>query len=202
MWLHAEQGFRGTVVDLDTGQPVRKVLRIKDTMDELEAVAVDGAGNAVKNAVGDEKTYRAVGRFRFVPRPGNATPKVLLGAPACTKCGSVLTLPGDDLCSACKAKDRGQRHKMTAERVSNLLLPRKCEQCSRQAVWSVSDEVNTTPEAGGKLTIRGRKFRGVYYARAAVVGRRWFCEWHFKPPRLLDARGEVVQEIQEKLRQE
>lgn len=69
-----------------------------------------------------------------------------------------------------------------------LFSNRCCQKgCTRVARWSVSDEVPQTP-----VEVNGRK-----YSRGKIVGRRYYCEFHWKPPRLLDAKGEVMQEFDE-----
>jgi hypothetical protein len=118
--------------------------------------------------------------------------KIVMGAPRCARCPSVLTLPGDDLCPTCRAAQRTQRNPMKVERILNPLLDRKCERCGRLAAWSVSDEVVVTPEPG-ESRIKGRT-RKVLYDRGMTVGRRYYCSHHYRPPQLLDAKGEVVQE--------
>lgn len=192
MKLHAEQGFRGRVLDLDTGKSVPRVLWLDEQAGELEAYRVDVAGKPVRDANGDFLTYRARGRFRFEPaateKPHSA-PHIVMGAPACARCQSSLTLPGDDLCPPCRAADRGQRNRMRAEPVSGLLLVRPCETkgCGRIAAWCVSDEVSVTPQ------LHARRL----WERGAVVHRRWYCAFHYHPPRLLDSRGETVETFHE-----
>jgi hypothetical protein len=79
------------------------------------------------------------------------------------------------------------------QRYQNLPVPlfsNYCEHyaCGKVAAWMVSDEVPMPPEIGPD----GKK-----YLRAQVVGVRYYCSWHFKPPRILDNKGEVVQELHE-----
>ncbi len=61
----------------------------------------------------------------------------------------------------------------------------------------MGDEVEASPQAGPFNLAGGCT---VLFGRAATVGRRYYCSWHFKPPRLLDARGEVISDIGESLR--
>lgn len=74
-------------------------------------------------------------------------------------------------------------------RVTGPLLTERCEHpgCTRLAGWAVTDEVPLAP-----VVRNGRRF-----ARAAVVGRRCYCSWHYRGPRELDARGELVREDDE-----
>ena len=196
MWLHAEQGARGQVIDLDTGLPVRKVIRLNEEAGLLEAYQVDAHGKERQDGEGNFLTVTLKGRFKFIPRREafTAVPKIVMGAPACAKCGCNLTLRGDDLCPTCRAKDRGQRNPMTrgGQRLSPLEI-RWCDHkgCSRRAAWAVGDEVTVTPE----LARRGR--RRWLFDRAMTVGVRHYCSFHFQPPRILDAKGEVIEELHE-----
>lgn len=205
--LSAGNGVRGQVIDLDTGAPIPKPITL--TYDPvtgsgtIKAYQCNHNGSIKTNAGGDFLTYTAGGRFKFIsagePIPPKCAPE---GAPRC-KCGSRLTLPGDDLCAACRAKERGQRHKMCAEKVErNYLITRKCELCSRAAEWGVSDEVEASPERGPALLglPLAVQPKTMLFKRVACVKRRWYCSTHFKPPRLLDPRGEVIKDIEEGLR--
>lgn len=193
MILNAADGIKGKVVDLDTGRVVRGVKLLNTDTGYLEAYHVDANGKPKRDAGGRLlPTYQAVGRFRFEPADGNRMPvklPVQLGADRCAKCGSSRTLLGDDLCPTCRAVERGQKHRMRAEPLTNPLEDHSCHECTRRASWCVSDEVAVTPQAG--------KFASAsaLFERVQVVDRRWYCSWHFKPPRLLDARGEEIAEV-------
>ncbi len=191
MILDASRGIKGKVVDLDTGKVVPKVKSLNTDTGLLVAYRTDAHGNALSDGNGNWLTYTAVGRFRFTPSDGSQVPakKIVMGAPSCTKCLNRMTLPGDDLCVRCRATDRNQRHRMTVEAVIDPFDDHKCEDCTEKAAWCVSDEVETTPQAG--MSPSGK----VLFERAATVGRRWYCSRHFKPPRLLDARGEEIKEL-------
>ena len=84
-----------------------------------------------------------------------------------------------------KATDGGQRERFLVERLTTPLLDRKCEGCSRLATWAVSDEVAVTPDNSSKLL----------WERGMTVGRRYYCDSHYAPARLLDSRGEVIQDF-------
>ena len=224
MLLHVEQGAKGRVYDLDTSREVPKIISVDFSSCAPSLVqgraVMDGIGTVEAYRVGPDGkevgedspdgwrwlTYRAKGRFRFVPlEPPRPVSKLVMGAPSCVKCGSALTLRGDDLCPACRAAERGQRHKMSAERVDDPFGLNKCEACSEVATWTVSDEVETTPLVTGVRvsTVRGRRVlvavktagRKFAWDKAAVVDRRYYCDRHYQPPRLLDARGEVVEQL-------
>lgn len=171
------------MIDLDTGREVKKVVRLNTDTGHIVATAPDGS------------LYEAVGRFRFEERR-QEQPKIVMGAPQCIKCGSSLTLPGDDLCPGCRARDRNQRNRMVVEKSCDPFSKHKCELCDRVAAYSVADEVETTPQVAKEWMMR----RTVLFSTGATVGRRWYCDFHFQPPRILDARGEVVEQVETRLR--
>lgn len=219
--LSAAHGCRGLIVDLDTNRAVPKVIRFNPANGVIEAYQVEGGtwywldgcwnlrdGKIKEDATGNLLTYIAQGRFKYVPRrqgtglPG--TPARLLGAAACARCGNPLVLPGDDLCCPCRAKERGQTNRMVVEYLANPLLDRKCQwrsaggqTCGRLAVFSVGDEVPVSPQQTRKpLTLPGgRVLANPLWERAATVGRHYYCAWHYSPPRILDARGEVMEKL-------
>lgn len=211
MILHSKDGIRGFVIDEETGRRVLHVIWLDSDKGELEAYQTDERGDPVKTITTDGVpayiTYRARGRFRFCPlvqSTGSISKALPEGANKCEKCPSVLTLPGDDLCPQCRAKERGQRNKLEVERLTTPLLAHRCAHygCGRLATWSVGDEVDVSPIAGplpnaSKLWDKAKK---AVYARGATVGRRFYCDSHFEPPRLLDPRGERIQDIDNVLR--
>lgn len=167
--------FRGRLVDLDTSREVPGV-RWYDA--RTGTVEFEDRGTV----------YLARGRFRVLPPNGPSARKIVMGAEECALCRSPLVLQGDDLCPACRARERGQRHRMVAERMPGPLLLIQCSACTRPAEWAVADEVEVTPQPGGPAFGWGR----VLFARGNVVGRRWYCSRCYRPPRLVDARGEVI----------
>lgn len=191
MKLKAMDGVRGVVYDLDTGRRVPKVIELDTERGYVRAYFVvvqddvhPEREEVRKNAVGDYEWYEAYGRFRFVPAEVKM-PKVVLGAPKCMRCSSPLTLPGDDLCPRCRAADRFQRNRFVVERLTTPLFDRRCEDCSVTASWAVSDEVEVTPEVADRLL----------WDRGMTVGRRYYCDTHYRPARLLDPKGEVVKDF-------
>lgn len=203
MILDANNNIRGKVIDLDTGLVVRKVIRLNTDTGYIKAYQVDAAGEIKRDAAGDYLTYEATGRFKFVPSDKPVVKGIELGAPKCDLCQSTMTLPGDVLCVKCRARERSQRNKMTCERIDGLEVGRKCERCSRDACWSVGDEVVVTPvQTSFRIERRNRRRVVVpdgigtqQWSRGQMVGRRYFCSRHYKPPALLDARGEVIREL-------
>jgi hypothetical protein len=198
MRLHASQlRVRAKVVDLDTGRDLKEVIWVDESAGLCEAYQVGPDGKRVLTVdVDGAAAWRTVtlkGRFKLVllDRPERAVDKIKMGAPACARCKSPLTLRGDDLCVRCKAKDRGKPLK-DLRRLDPTDLRHKCERCSRDATWSSADEVLATPAKG--VVKGGPKLLGGAYLfdQAAVVGRRYFCDWHHQPPRLLDDKGEVI----------
>ena len=203
MLLHASQGFRGQVIDLDTRRPVSKVISFDTEKNEVEAYQTDENGLVRNGIVSGEicqLTYRARGRFKFVPRgdtmAGIANDRLkecttsVVGAPYCVKCGSPLTLPGKDLCAFCNAADKNVKGFSRLKPTSPLLVvPCDYPGCGQEAQYSVGDEVEASPELFDKQL----------YTRGATVGRRFYCAFHWKPARILDERGEVVKELYEEV---
>jgi hypothetical protein len=200
MILHSQQGIRGEVLDLDTGLKVPKVIWLDTEKMELEAFQVDASGKEIKDTNGDLLTYRARGRFKFVPRFKEDTAsrtRIVMGAPNCAKCGSPLTLQGQDLCAICNARDKSYPGFKGVNKLVTPILDRPCDVkgCGRLAEYQVSDEVPATPAVTKPVNVNG--FKASLWDRGAMVGVRYYCSWHFKPPRILDAKGEVVQELED-----
>ncbi len=206
MRLDARSGYRGSVIDLETGQPVRKVIWVDCDLGLLEAYQVDSSGNIKKDSEGNYLTYTAKGRFKWVPggpagrgvshTTNGGGSRGVLGAPTCVKCGNVLTLPGDDLCIACYAKDRMVRMPTGVKPVPNPLLQVPCSHsgCNRPASWSVSDEVEASASVDELRDVAGNlRRRKIKFHRGAAVQRRYYCSFHWKAPKLLDKKGEVVE---------
>lgn len=193
MRLEAAKGFRGRVFDLDTGREIPKVLWVDTGSGEFAALQTGARGEPLVNAAGECLTYRGVGRLKVLQRqPDGTTRTVRMGAPACAKCRSPLTLPGDDLCPLCRGADRQVKaFQPKHRRVTDPLALVKCDRCDRPATWQVADEVEATPELASGLRPWGGRGR-MLFARAQTVAQRFYCSWCWRPPRLLDARGEEV----------
>lgn len=185
MILDSKSGLRGRVFDLETGKRVPKVRYLNTDTGYLEAYRVNDREEIVHDALGKPQWYAATGRFVFREECVPERPSVKLGASKCSLCPSTLTLLGDDLCPACKAKDRGQKNPMKVTKLTTPLLDSHCH-CGRVAVWSVADEVTVTPQ----------QHKGKLYSRGATVGRRFYCDRHYQPPLLLDSKGEIMQELE------
>lgn len=191
MWLRAED-FTGTVTDLDTGERVRCVSAVDVEAGLIEVYKTAPNGKVLRDTA-NGKPIVELGRGRFRadlrPRkrlPGKRAPKI--GAPACSKCPSRMTLPGDDLCPVCRAREQGRTVGVKPLSVEDMFRAKPCDNgCGREATWSVGDEVSATPELG---MLGGRP---TLFLRGATVARRWYCSWCYQPPRLLDAKGEVVE---------
>ena len=184
------------VHDLDTKRDVRGVIWVDEEAGSAEAYHYDEHGRKVLTYDVDGaaawKTVLLKGRFKLLPLVAPQKPTggaVIMGAPACAKCNSPLTLRGDDLCPACKRRDMGKP--LDARRCGPLDF-RKCQSCSRDATWSVSDEVVVTPQVARRGRSRVLRAGSYYFDRAATVGRRYYCSWCFKAPRLVDHKGEVI----------
>lgn len=202
MILHAHSGARGRVIDLDNGQVVPKVISLDtDTIPhQLEAYQTNSKGDYAKDSEGNYLTYRAKGRFQYLPAPAKSPTKVLMGAPNCAICFSPLTVPGKEICPICLGKYK------KVDKIGPLDAT-QCDRCSRQAQWIVSDEVETTPvlvavssviRTNDPTTkIRNLKASKILFDTGCIVGRRYYCSKHFLPPRILDSKGEVVQKLED-----
>jgi len=199
MKLYAARGHRGTVTDLDTGRPVGGIIWADIEQGTLEAYRLDGDGKPVRDASGRRLTYVAQGRFSYRPHDTVTRKSPKQSATHCVKCRSPLTLAGDELCPLCNARDRGYKTLTRPERVVPL-LGRHCQHkgCSRTANWAVSDEVPVSCQKH-KHASNGRTpgTSSLFFSRGMTVRRRYFCDFHFQPPRILDAKGEVVEELEE-----
>lgn len=185
--------YVGTVTDLDTGERVHRVAAVNVEAGLLEQWQSDERGHPVVDAVTKRPLRRLFrGRFSADLRPRPARERApTLGAPTCVRCPSKMTLPGDDLCPVCRAREQGRR--ISVEPLVNLMEPRACDNgCGREATWSVSDETAVTPVRGDHPVL-GQ----AWFLRGAMVGRRWYCSWCYSPPRILDARGEVMETLEE-----
>jgi hypothetical protein len=180
MRFHAQQGYRGEVIDWETGNIVPKVLWLDLDTGELEAYQLDPHGNILTDSNGNLLTYQARGNFRFFPREFREKKLPAAAALACVKCTSPLTLPGEELCPRCFLADRG---KPLRDPPVGSPLRRPCEVCEEPASWCVADEVPVSPVL----------HRGFLFSRGATIGRRYYCVRHWQPPRILDARGEVME---------
>ncbi len=68
-------------------------------------------------------------------------------------------------------------------------IGQKCHSCTRDATWAVGDERATRP------VMKGNKA----FATGMLTGVRFYCDWHYKGPRILDGKGEVMQTIEDGL---
>lgn len=96
-----------------------------------------------------------------------------------------LSVPSNDppaLAPPLKRRDRSQ-----ARRIVIPLFDQKCSECSRVAEWSVSDEISLPPV----------KANGQWFSRGKTVDVRFYCSWCYKPPRLVDSKGEIIKEFEE-----
>ncbi len=185
MILRASSGLRGIWVDMDTGKPIPKMLWGDPETGEFSALVVDGNGDTIRLQDGSEKFYIAKGRIKFVPR-ANARPLSLQPVRCLVTGNPIGTENRQCSCLVCK------KTPAIKQRFKQLQLPLfsdRCEEkgCQRFATWMVSDEIALPPFVKGH-----RKFE-----RGKIVGRRYYCDRHFQPPRLLDAKGEVIQEFEE-----
>jgi hypothetical protein len=168
MILHArEHKVRGVVLNLDTNEPVRLVRWIDFDTGDFEAFRA-GPDGQILRVNGKPVSYRSQARLKFIPsgnayEPPPAPPEPL---PVSTP-----TLPSK----------RGRRN---ARRLPVPLFDFLCDHpgCDRVAAWLTSDEEALPPQVEGS-----RRF-----SRARTVAVHAWCSFHYQPPRLLDAKGEVI----------
>ncbi|MDE2100650.1 MAG: hypothetical protein KGL39_25625 [Patescibacteria group bacterium] len=177
----------GTVIDLDDGLPVPAWIWVDVEQGFVEAFNVP----VLPDQDGVARTYTAKGRFRHVPATKQSKNRVRQGANRCP-CGSSMTVPGGELCIMCFARDRRTRF---PTKLSDPFHDHKCELCSRQAAWSVSDEVQVSPVAvlPSAVGIKTNRRGVLLFDRGATVGHRYYCDFHYRAPRVLDERGEVME---------
>lgn len=184
------------VLDLDTNRRLSNIIWVDPENGMAEAYEIVN-GQMVLTFDSDGaaawKTLLLKGRFKLMNLPTQDNTKSdfskYLGAPRCGMCGSTMTLRGDELCPICKAKDSGKPLK--AKRLDPFEF-HSCEKCSRDATWSVSDEVTVSAEEG-RLPAGGLLLGGRYlFDRAVTVNRRYYCSWHYVGPRLVDHKGEIM----------
>ncbi len=68
-------------------------------------------------------------------------------------------------------------------------IGQKCDSCTRDAKWAVGDETATRPAR------KGHKL----FATGQLTGVRFYCDWHYKGPHILDAKGEIMQTLEDGL---
>lgn len=101
---------------------------------------------------------------------------------------------GDRLTMLCKGRIRFEPNVCRLKGVQSgravqkcYEIGRKCETCTRDATWQVADETPLSPvRKRGKLMGRGR-----------LTGLRFYCDFHYQGPRIVDAKGEVMQTVED-----
>ena len=196
MRIYAEHlKVRAKVHDLDTHRDVKGVLWVDEAEGTAETYRFDHKGDKVLTVGPDGaaawQTVLLKGRFKLVllDKPDDSRFAKLMGAAKCGRCGSNMTLRGDELCFACKRADMGKPVRL--ERVDPA-EENKCDRCSRNATWMVVDEVSVTPERGTLAAVEGLIGGAYLFDRATMAGTRHYCDKHYVGPRLLDIKGEIV----------
>jgi hypothetical protein len=170
MLLHVRDGIRGTIIDCETGRRVPKPIWLDTETGTCEFYQVDAAGRIKTDAAGNYLTTLARGRFKFIPR----APTV----PAVTPAPPVSPPP------AMRAETR---RRLRTSPLNTPLLCQRCDHyaCDRVAEWQTSDEVTLPPQVAG-----GRR-----YERGKVIEVRFWCDFHFEAPRLMDHTGREVVKV-------
>jgi hypothetical protein len=164
MRIHAKDGARGTLTDLDSGRVVRFVRWYDIETGEVEFFLFDPE-EAKKRGVPLRSLIRhRKGRFRFDPARIMPASRQIKGPPLDELRKEalkgeifrpIILLPGEEEIECC---ERG---------------------CHRPASWAVTDEQEVEPQ-----TVDNQSFE-----RAVAVRSRAFCDWHYRPPSFTDIRG-------------
>jgi hypothetical protein len=168
MILSAKSGLRGMFVREDNGEPVRWVRWYDTETSEYEAFSADPVHARANGRNLHALLYRGQARLRFVPARIVSTP------------GPKPPDPKD--VAECVAEQRSRHHK--ARRI--VALPgRECQEkgCHRLAEWEVADAADVLPDVQD-----GRQFH-----RSIVLGLRRYCSWHYRPPLVMDLRGDMAE---------
>ncbi len=193
---------KGKLWDLDTGRRIPKPLWF-DTDPQLpnvppghwtfEAYQVfrdaQGKERVKQDGQGDYLTWFGSGRLAFIPADPKPTPS--------------WAGPDEPLRFEGRAKERleavergdqppgpnGKARKVSL--LPAILLDCPCEgKCGRLATHQVADEVEQNPQL----------WRGKLWSRGRMVDVHYFCAWCYKPPRVLDHKGEEVREYEDAYR--
>jgi hypothetical protein len=169
MRITAQSGLRGKLIDLDTGEEVKKVIWFNLQEGSIHAYCVDKFGNLIKADNGDFKVYWARGKFKFIPSPNTRLQ-------TCSVSGASTI---DCKCDSCRGRISKAVQKTV--KINTPILSDRC-QCGRLAEFSVSDEVSLAPVRSGNR----------YYVRAKCIGVFKYCSWCYKAPKLYDSKGELI----------
>ncbi len=172
MIFRASAGIRGKLWDLDTGKVIPRVVWFDDATGTFEAYRVDGNGDIRCDPEdGAPLVWLGRGNLKFIQEP-TAT---LVSTPR---------LP-----EGCWEQGQKVVTRVKHERLSVPLLDADCEHyaCLLPAEYSVGDEIPMPPVFS----------KGKWWGRGRMVNVRYYCAKHYEPPRIVDARGEVVSVCEE-----
>lgn len=163
--IYAKDGVRGTLIDLITRKPIRVPVWFDQETGEYEAFRLDAVGK-ILHENGKPVRYRGKTKLQFIPSYTDNQKFIEKVAPDKFVGTPKSVIP------------------ITKREKLYPLLQLRCEAygCDRIAAWSVSDEVPSSPVVQGN-----RK-----YETGITIARRYYCSWHYQPPRLLDAKGDVI----------
>jgi len=164
--IDAKSGVAGVLVDLATGQPIRKAFWANLATGEYKAWRTDPDGRIVS----PPEVVAGRTQLKWLPtRP--ATPKT---PPAADPDAPPVQAP---------TLLAGRRR--VGRPLGLMNVPCDQRTCSRWAVWQVADELDKPA-----LVVAGVK----QYEQADLLNVRYYCDWHYQPPRLFDAKGEIIKE--------
>lgn len=163
MRIHASMGIRGSLVDATTGQLIRKAIWADLETGEYEALKLDGNGNTIGEP-GKELRYFGKAKLKFVPA------KILDDKPSQPE------------------EEPNRKKPVVKQRPTPIRIPlfsKHCQHyaCNRVAAWMVSEEEELPPlRKGNRLLVRAKLLRVCYW-----------CSFHYVPPKLFDAKGELIE---------
>lgn len=165
--LDAKSGVRGRLIDLDAGRDILYVRR---------AVLPDDPSQ-----LGEYEAFR-VGPDGDIAKE-NGKPLTYTG-----RC----RMRFEPAAIANKTPVEPVTHRPVRQKFEKITVPvlgLNCQHyaCNRTAAWTVSDEVPTAPVQSGSK----------WFGTAKLIGRRFYCDWHYRPPRIIDTKGEVMEELHE-----
>lgn len=169
MIISSKDGIRGVLFNKRSGTVIPKAIWFDTDTGDYEAFRLDS--NQQDGIRRDEKGTPI--RYR-----GRTELKFIQGETLRTKEESPISVSGN-----------GAKRFSSGERLPVPIFSCKCQHsnCNRIAEWLVSDEIEIEPEV-----VNGRK-----YSRAKTVGMRYYCSWHYQGPRILDEKGEIIEQIEE-----
>lgn len=172
--IDAKSGIKGKLFNVDTGEEIKYARKIAlsenpNEPGEFEALQQLPNGQWLRDQNGRLILRRGRCRLRFEP--------------------DAIQQPTIQQTNKQEAKQPTLRPRTPRWEPLPEHWPENCQHygCINRAVWQVSDEVEIEPVVHG----------GKAFGQATLVGMRFYCDRHYKGPRIYDSRGELVQQIED-----